>query len=100
MFDTECKMIHVRPVRMVVMLGSLLLLGGCSGFLTRNCNKPEVYATAENLPPLRIPVGLDGPDTRAALKIPALNEPEAPRSAKGDCLESPPPLAAPAQPAR
>ncbi len=76
----------------LVALASSLLLGGCK-HLGGGCNKPEGYAGAEELPPLRIPAGLDGPDTRSALRIPELNEPEAPRDPKGGCLEDPPPLA-------
>jgi uncharacterized lipoprotein len=101
MVDTENEMKHVRWVQIGGMFSCLVLLGACSGFRARNCNKPEVYAAAENRAPLRIPVGLDGPDTRAALKIPELNEPEVPRGQNDNCLEEPPPLATPAaKPAR
>ncbi len=41
---------------------------------------------------LKMPVGLDGPDTKQALEIPALNEPEVPRDPQGACLEEPPML--------
>ncbi|MEP7313871.1 MAG: hypothetical protein ABI859_14910 [Pseudomonadota bacterium] len=69
---------------------ALLVLPGCKRFTTANCEKPQVYAAAETLPPLRIPGGLDSPNTRAALKIPELNEVEVPR-VKGDpCLDEPP----------
>ena len=69
---------------------ALLALPGCKRLITASCAKPQVYAAAQNLPPLQIPGGLDAPNTRGALKIPELNEVEAPR-AKGDpCLEEPP----------
>jgi uncharacterized lipoprotein len=89
-----------RLFLVAVMSGSLLLLGGCKRILMANCHKPQAYATAEDLPPLRIPAGLDGPDTRTALKIPALTEPEAPRRLKDPCLEEPPAASAPAAAAR
>ena len=69
---------------------AILVLPGCKRFTTASCNKPQVYANADDVPPLRIPGGLDAPNTRGALKIPELNEVEAPR-AKGDpCLDMPP----------
>jgi uncharacterized lipoprotein len=79
-----------------MMLGTLALLGGCKRLLGANCNKPQVYATADSLPPLHIPVGLDAPDTRGALHVPELNEPEAPRGPKVACLDEPPPFTPPA----
>ena len=73
-----------------VALVALLALPGCKRFTTANCDKPQLYAAAEDLPPLRIPGGLDAPNTRGSLKIPELNEVEVPR-AKGDpCLDQPP----------
>ena len=92
-------MIHRTQLTMA-LLGASLLLGGCHHFRGGgNCNKPQIYATAGDLPPLRIPVGLDGPDTRSALKVPELNEPEAPRSPKDPCLDEPPPIATTPAPA-
>lgn len=87
-----------RP-KLILALSLSLLLGGCKHFAGGGCNKPEGYAGAEDLPPLRIPAGLDGPDTRGALRIPELNEPEAPRDRKGACLEDPPPITTSAAPA-
>jgi hypothetical protein len=45
---------------------------------------------AKSVPPLKIPQGLDAPDTASALKLPTLNEPVAPRSKKDPCLDEPP----------
>jgi uncharacterized lipoprotein len=73
----------------------LALLNGCAWFGSKSCHKPQVYEEAESLPPLQIPVGLDSMDTRGALKIPELKEPEAPRPADGPCLEEPPKLITP-----
>lgn len=72
----------------------LLLAGGCKS-LGSTCRKPQAHATAQDLPPLRMPAGLDGPDTRAALAIPALNEPEAPHDPKGPCMDEPPAITSP-----
>ncbi len=61
---------------------------------------PRAYATAQEVPVLKMPAGLDGPDTREALQVPPLTEPEAPRPEKGPCLEEPAPLVKPASPAQ
>ena len=53
-----------------------LLLPGCHmfGSSAKECNKPGTYTSAQSIPPLKTPPGLDAPDTHAALKIPELNE--------------------------
>jgi 2-oxoglutarate decarboxylase len=81
------------------MLAGVAVLSGCGRFSGSNCNKPQMYAQAQSVPALKVPAGLDAPDTRAALRIPELNEPEAPRGAGDPCLEMPPPYSAPAAPA-
>jgi hypothetical protein len=63
-----------------------------------NCQKAQPYAEAQDLPPLQMPVGLEGPDTADALEIPTLGTPEAPRDPDGPCLEDPPALTAPPLP--
>ncbi len=74
----------------LALCAGFAVLPGCKRLFASTCNKPQLYAEAQSLPPLRIPVGLDGPDTRAAMKIPDLNEPEAPRKPEDSCLEEPP----------
>jgi uncharacterized lipoprotein len=76
------------------LLGAALLaLAGCS-WLHRghgsSCREPVVGAGAPNLPPLKVPAGLDAPDTRNAIKIPPLAEPERPRAPTEPCLSEPP----------
>ncbi|MET0281607.1 MAG: hypothetical protein ABW278_10850 [Steroidobacteraceae bacterium] len=73
----------------LLALGVLVLASGCRS-LTANCSKPGAYDSAEELPSLRMPAGLDGPDTRQSMQIPALTEPEAPRTKADGCLEAPP----------
>jgi uncharacterized lipoprotein len=72
----------------------LLALGGCSwmhhGRHGARCREPAVGGEAKNLPPLKMPPGLDAPDTRNAIKVPALNEPERPRAPGEPCLSMPP----------
>ena len=56
----------------------LLLLGGCKAWRGANaCSKPQPYMAATSVPALKIPQGLDAPDTSTALKLPTLNEPVA-----------------------
>ena len=55
---------------------------------------------ATSVPPLKVPAGLDAPDTTNALRLPALNEPAPPRAhVKDPCLDEPPPFKV-QQPAR
>lgn len=73
----------------VPALAALFLLAGC-GMLRTDCSKPGPYATAESIPPLLVPPGLEAPDTRRALRIPELKEPERPRAPGDACLDAPP----------
>ncbi len=87
----------MKTLRMVVLVlgaGTLLLAAGCRSSGT--CRNSQAYATAQEVPVLKMPAGLDGPDTREALQVPPLTEPEVPRQEKGPCLEEPTPLVKPA----
>jgi hypothetical protein len=76
------------------VLAVMLVASGCRS-LTNNCSKPGAYDTAEEVPSLKVPLGLDGPDTRQAMSIPALKEPEAPLPEGSRCLEEPPAFVGP-----
>jgi uncharacterized lipoprotein len=77
-----------------VLLVLLPLLGGCHlfrGASAKACHSPQPYQKAQSVQPLKIPGGLDAPDTTNALRLPALNEPApAHRSGKQPCLDEPP----------
>ena len=61
-----------------------------------SCYKAQPYMKARSIPPLRIPEGLDGPDTRNALVVPPLKGPVPPRPKPGvPCLDSPPSFSVP-----
>ena len=86
-------------VRLACVVFALALLPACSWMPFRHgskegkvndCNKPQLYEQAASTPPLRIPDGLDALNTRGALRIPELREPEAPRKLTDACLEEPP----------
>ena len=71
----------------------LLPLGGCRALGANACHAPQPYASARSVAPLRIPPGLDSPDTSNALRIPTLNEPAPPpRKGREPCLDEPPPF--------
>lgn len=80
----------MRTLRCLPVLAVCLLSAGCSSMFAMSCAKPEDFANVEEKAPLKIPPGFDAPDTRAALTIPPLETPEAPRPADAPCLDSPP----------
>ena len=80
----------------LLLLLLLPLISSCHAFRSasaRACHGPQQYQKAQTVPPLKIPAGLDAPDTSSALRLPALNEP-APPARKGSqpCLDEPPPF--------
>src|SRR5688500_17086895 len=88
----------LRPLLLALGGASLLLAMGCRTVIGGSCHKEQPYAAAEDLQPLRVPAGLDAPDTGTALQIPALAEPEAPLDPDGPCLDAPPAIVAPELP--
>jgi uncharacterized lipoprotein len=75
-------------------------LSGCKHLrqMTKSCHENKPYQRAASIAPLKIPAGLDTPDTANALHIPALNTPEPPARKKADpCLDEPPPFNVPKQ---
>jgi uncharacterized lipoprotein len=81
----------MKSALVLLCAGVFLLLGGCKALRgISSCNKPQPYMAATSVPPLKIPPGMDAPDTSSALKLPTLNEPAAPRSKKDPCLDEPP----------
>ena len=84
----------VREIVLVLLL--LPIAGGCHFFRSASakaCHSPQPYQKAQTVAPLKIPTGLDAPDTTNALRLPALNEPQpAKRSGNQPCLDEPPPF--------
>ena len=73
-----------------------VLISSCRSMFGHSCHEPPKYAGAEAGEPLKIPEGLDAPDTTQALRIPELNTPEPPpRSKKDPCLDEPPAFTTP-----
>lgn len=85
-----------RPLAAVAAVAAIFVLPGCRALSSSTCNKPQAYQDARDEAALRIPLGLDAPDTRSALHIPALDEPAAPRGPSDPCLDEPPAYVLPA----
>jgi len=83
----------LRPPALVALALVLLLQGSCSMMRRMTgagkCREPEVPAAA-NRAPLKVPAGLDAPDTRNAVRVPELGAAEAPRGKTDPCLSQPP----------
>jgi uncharacterized lipoprotein len=84
----------VSSARRILWISPLLLaLGGCHLLRANACHAPQPYMNAKSVSPLKIPPGLDSPETSNALRIPALNEPAPPpRKGKQPCLDEAPPF--------
>jgi len=83
------------PRSLLLVAPLALLLTGCHPFrhFAYACHKKQSYQAATSIPPLKIPPGLDAPDTTSALRMPALNEPAPPpRTGQQPCLDQPPPF--------
>lgn len=91
-----------RLGRALACAAVVLPLCACSGhgirrvFREHDCNKPQPYQRAGSIAPLKVPVGIDPPDTRHELHIPAYNHPAPPpRKLTEPCLDAPPPFVVP-----
>ena len=82
----------MKSVSAIVWLAPLLLaLSACHALRAKSCHGAQPYMGAKSVAPLKIPAGLDSPETGNALRIPALNEPAPPaRKGKDPCLDEPP----------
>ncbi|HNR22468.1 MAG TPA: hypothetical protein PKL49_05530 [Steroidobacteraceae bacterium] len=84
----------MRNVIVALLLG--VVLAGCRTFGGGgSCNKPREYTNSESIPALKVPPGMDVPNTRGALRIPELDTEERVRGPGDPCLDEPPPFAPP-----
>jgi uncharacterized lipoprotein len=86
----------MKAMLLGLTLLAVLLTAGCNPFRRSAeaglCKEPEGYAQASEAATLRIPAGLESPDTRNALRIPDLDTPRPPtRTREQGCLDQPPP---------
>jgi hypothetical protein len=87
----------LRLRSLTLLCASAAVLAGCGQFklFETRCAKAEDFASVEDNAPLKIPAGLQGPDARNAVPIPALAEPERPIGPESPCLDAPPKFSVP-----
>jgi len=77
--------------RVSLIVGAAALMSGCLfGKLTPDCHSRQEYQRARQVPPLKVPAGLDTPNTRGALVIPTVELAPPPPGPKDACLDVPP----------
>jgi uncharacterized lipoprotein len=78
--------------RVLILFAAATLTSGCHFFskLTPDCHTPQEYQRAGQVPPLKVPAGLDTPNTQGALVIPAVELAPPPPGPKDACLDLPP----------
>jgi len=83
----------VRLKQVLAMIAAVLLLNGCTRLLhgfARDCHKPQEYQRAAQVAPLKVPPGLDSPNTQGALVIPTVELAPPPPGPHDACLDAPP----------
>ena len=78
--------------RTIVLAGVILLLNGChlSRRLNPDCHVRQEYQQARQVAPLKVPEGLDSPNTQGALLIPDVELSPPPPGPHEACLDVPP----------
>ena len=80
---------------LMLLAVAVLATAGCNPFRRSSeaalCTQDEALAKAESVPPLKIPPGLESPDTSNALRIPDLNTPAPPPQSRRIALSVVPP---------
>jgi uncharacterized lipoprotein len=78
--------------RISMLIAAAALLSGCHLFskLTPDCHTKQEYQRAGQVAPLKVPAGLDSPNTKDALVIPTVDLAPPPPGPKDACLDLPP----------
>jgi uncharacterized lipoprotein len=78
--------------RVLLIVAAAALMCGCHLFskLTPDCHTRQEYQRAGQVAPLKVPAGLDSPNTQGALVIPAVMLAPPPPGPKDSCLDVPP----------
>ena len=80
-------------VRIIVFAGAATLLSGCHHIMSRlnpDCHVRQEYQRAQQVAPLKVPEGLENPNTQGALVIPTVDLAPPPPGPKDACLDQPP----------
>jgi uncharacterized lipoprotein len=82
----------MRVDRVLMLAVASTLMSGCHIFakLNPDCHTAQEYQHALSAPPLKVPQGLDTPNTQGALVIPAIELAPPPPGPKDACLDIPP----------
>ncbi len=73
------------------MIVAATLLSACHMFArVTDCHRPQEYQRAAQVPALKVPAGLDTPNTQGALVIPTVDLAPPPPGAHDACLDAPP----------
>jgi uncharacterized lipoprotein len=78
--------------RTLPIIAAAMLLCACHTFsrVVPDCRKPQEYQRAAQLAPLKVPAGLDTPNTQGALAIPTVELSAPPPGPNTACLDTPP----------
>ena len=78
--------------RIIFLLGGATLLCGCHivSRLNPDCHTKQEYQRAAQMAPLKVPEGLDSPNTQGALVIPTVELAPPTPGPKDACLDLPP----------
>lgn len=82
----------MRLIRTAALIAAAVLLNACRlihGFHP-DCHKPQEYQRAAQLAPLKVPSGLDSPNTQGALVVPTVDLAAPPPGPHDACLDTPP----------
>ena len=78
--------------RVLMLVAACALMSGCHLFtkLNPDCHSRQDYQNALSAPPLKVPPGLDSPNTAGALVIPTVTDVPPPPGRKDACYDVPP----------
>ena len=78
--------------RFALAIAAGMLLSGCHLFskLNPDCHSAQEYQRARQVAPLKVPEGLDVPNTQGALVIPTVELTAPPLGPKDQCYDVPP----------
>jgi uncharacterized lipoprotein len=78
--------------RVLILIAAAALMSGCHLFskLTPDCHTPQEYQRAREVGSLKVPAGLDSPNTQSALVIPNVPLAPPPPGPRDACLDIPP----------
>lgn len=84
-----------RVSRWLIIVVALAAASGCHFLRARTgCHADQPYMHARQLPPLKVPAGLDAPSTAVSMAIPEVVNDIPARGPKDPCLEDPRPYKA------